>query len=164
MGVGLAAAVPTTAHACGGTFCDGGGGGPQAMPVDQTGETIVFAIDDTHVEAHIQIEYDPTTNAERFAWLIPVMAQPEFSVGSQQLFLNLQNATVPSFGFINNFEPCGFPDDDFGGGGGGCGASTSGGGNAPGGGDEGGDDGGTSGGGVEVVQRDQVGAFDIVVV
>lgn len=36
--VGVAAS-PRDAHACGGTFCDAG---PTSMPVDQTGENIVF--------------------------------------------------------------------------------------------------------------------------
>ncbi len=43
-----------SAHACGGTFCDSG---PQAMPVDQTGENILFVMDGTTVEAHVQIQY-----------------------------------------------------------------------------------------------------------
>jgi hypothetical protein len=63
--------APRLADACGGTFCDGG---PQVMPVDQTGETIVFWVDESgsepHTEAHIQIQYEG--DAERFAWIIPV--------------------------------------------------------------------------------------------
>ena len=60
----LAAAASTTpriAHACGGTFCDAG---PTGMPVDQTGENILFVLDDDAVETHIQIQYDPDTTAE----------------------------------------------------------------------------------------------------
>ncbi|MEM7152491.1 MAG: DUF2330 domain-containing protein [Myxococcota bacterium] len=159
----LVAATPRPADACGGTFCDAG---PQAMPVDQTGETIVFVLDETHVEAHIQIEYDPSTEAERFAWIIPVMNTPEFAVSSQQLMLNLQNSTVPSYGFSNFRDFC---DDDWGGEGGwddwdGC----DGGGAAPGGDSDaaggGGDDGATTGGGTEVISKQTLGAFDIAVV
>jgi hypothetical protein len=109
--VGLAlgaTASPRPAEACGGTFCDNG---PQPMPVEQTGETIVFVLDGAEVEVHIQIQYDPTTEAEQFAWLVPVTALPEFSVGSQQLFANLLAGTVPSYGLGNFFEPC---DDSFG--------------------------------------------------
>src|SRR5688500_5270700 len=80
-------ARPTPADACGGTFCDNGG--PRPMPVDQTGENIVFVVDEGYVEAHIQIQYDPNTEAAQFAWLVPVMGTPEFSVGSQQLVLDL---------------------------------------------------------------------------
>src|SRR6185295_1671829 len=42
------------ARACGGTFCDSG---PTAMPVDQTGENVLFVLDGTNVEAHVQIQY-----------------------------------------------------------------------------------------------------------
>jgi hypothetical protein len=59
---GLAWSVPDRADACGGTFCDSG---PNAMPVDQTGENILFVIDGTTVEAHIQIQYDPDTDGRQ---------------------------------------------------------------------------------------------------
>jgi hypothetical protein len=97
-------ADPPPAQACGGTFCDSG---PAPMPVEQTGETILFVLDGAEVEVHIQVQYDPTTEAERFAWVVPVTALPEFSVGSQQLFTNLLAGTVPSYGLGNWSEPCG---------------------------------------------------------
>jgi hypothetical protein len=88
--------APRLADACGGFFCDGG---PQIMPVDQTGETIVFWVDESgsepHTEAHIQIQYEG--DAENFAWIIPVTSVPEVMVGSQQLFDNMLQATVPTF-------------------------------------------------------------------
>ena len=109
----LQLAVPNDANACGGTFCDGGTPQqPMSQPVDQTGENIMFVVADGRVEAHIQIQYDPNTDAATFAWLIPVLATPEFSVGSQQLFTQLANATVPSYGYINQFDPCPPPDFD----------------------------------------------------
>jgi Uncharacterized protein conserved in bacteria (DUF2330) len=87
---------PTPAQACGGTFCDSG---PQVMPVDQTGESIIFWIDhsgsEPHTEAHIQIQYEG--DAENFAWIIPVTAVPEVFVSSQALFDNILQATVPTF-------------------------------------------------------------------
>ncbi len=86
------------AEACGGTFCDSG---PTAMPVDQTGENILFALNGTEVEAHIQIQYEGA--AERFAWVIPLPAVPVLEVGSQPLFGNLLNGTVPSYGFRTRF-------------------------------------------------------------
>ena len=150
-------ALPRPAAACGGTFCDNG---PQAMPVDQTGETIVFVMGGDYTEAHVQIDYDPNTDASKFAWLVPMTAVPEFAVGSQQLFLNLQNGTVPAFGFTQFFEPC-----DYGGEGGyyegGCTAasSASGGGGTGG----GGDDGGSTGDAPTVLLEATVGAFDVVV-
>jgi len=96
------------------------------MPVEQTGETILFVLDGAEIEVHIQIAYDPATEAAQFAWVVPVTALPEFSVGSQQLFSNLLAGTVPSYGLGNYFEPC---DDSFGEGGEGCdeGAGTGGG-------------------------------------
>jgi hypothetical protein len=108
-GLALAAwAVPRPAQACGGTFCDGG---PAPMPVEQTGETILFVLDGAQIEVHIQIQYDPTTTAEQFAWVVPVTALPEFSVGSQQLFANLLGATVPAYGLGSFSEPCEFGDE-----------------------------------------------------
>lgn len=83
------------ALACGGTFCDGG---PLAMPVDQTGENILFVVEDGMVEAHIQIQYEG--DAERFAWVLPLPAIPEaLRVGSEPLFRNLLNGSVPSYGY-----------------------------------------------------------------
>ena len=110
-------AVPSSAHACGGTFCDAG---PQSMPVDQTGENILFVIEDGRVEAHIQIQY--TGNPEQFAWIVPVMATPEVSVGSDQLFQNLLDATVPTF--VLNQRTEGDRGGGGGGGGVGCGLSA----------------------------------------
>jgi hypothetical protein len=110
VGLGLGAmAIPHPAEACGGTFCDGG---PAPMPVEQTGETILFVLDGAEVEVHIQIQYDPTTEAQQFAWVVPVTALPEFSVGSQRLFANLLDATVPSYGLGNWNEPCGGTFDE----------------------------------------------------
>jgi MYXO-CTERM domain-containing protein len=96
--------APTTAQACGGTFCDNG---PTAMPVDQTGENILFHLGDTSVEAHIQIQYDPDSGAEQFAWVIPVTAIPEFEVGSEFLFDAVLNASVPSYGLSTTSDICG---------------------------------------------------------
>ena len=163
--MGAVLLAPREAEACGGTFCDGGPQGPMSSPVDQTGENILFVIDQGTVEAHIQIQYDPNTDAEKFAWIVPVMAVPEFEVGSQALFLNLLNGTVPAYGYSTNFESCGGDfDDGWGGDWDGCDGT---GGNAAGdeGGldDGGGSDGGTSAGGTEVVAEATVGAFDIVV-
>jgi hypothetical protein len=95
----LAATLGTgRARACGGTFCDSG---PTAMPVDQTGENILFVMNGTEVEAHIQIQYQG--EAARFAWVIPLPAVPVLEIGSQPLFVNLLNGTVPSYGFRTRF-------------------------------------------------------------
>lgn len=104
--VGLA---PSTAEACGGTFCDNL---PQPMPIDQTGENILFVVDGPSVEAHIQINIDSQTEAEKFAWVIPVASMPEFDIGSDPLFNSLLAASVPRYSVTNTYE-CdqGFEDD-----------------------------------------------------
>lgn len=96
------ALTPTDADACGGTFCDAG---PTVMPVDQSGENILFVIEDGTVEAHVQIQYqgDP----EAFAWIVPVMAIPEIEAGSDALFQNMLAATVPTFQTTSVFDDCG---------------------------------------------------------
>src|SRR5688572_9301157 len=89
------------ARACGGTFCNTG---PTAMPVDQTGENILFVMDGQNVEAHVQIQYQGA--ADRFAWVVPMPEIPAVTVGSQLLFQNLLQATVPQYGFSSQFDSC----------------------------------------------------------
>jgi len=108
----LALLNPSPVEACGGTFCDTG---PNAMPVDQTGENILFVLDGTHVEAHIQIQYAPDGDVDKFAWVIPMQVLPEFSVGSEPLFQNLLAGTVPTYGYNTTVEPCDWGDDGGGG-------------------------------------------------
>lgn len=140
-------ALPHDAEACGGTFCDVG---PASMPVDQSGENILFVMGDGFTEAHIQIQYVPEPGVAKFAWVIPLMALPEFSVGSEPLFDQVLAGTVPSYGFQSQFT------------GGDCGGNGGSGGDSTGGfGDESGD--GTTGGGPEIVLHEIVGAFEITV-
>ncbi|WP_052546958.1 DUF2330 domain-containing protein [Enhygromyxa salina] len=144
--------LPSEAEACGGNFCDSG---PTTMPVDQTGENILFKIGEDYVEAHIQIQIDPDTNAEKFAWVIPVSSVPEFAVGSQFLFDNMLAGSVPNYGVQSQNDFCGDGGDDFGGEGG---ANSTG--------DDGGDPGdgdGDDGGGPNIVAKGSVGAFDYAV-
>jgi len=150
--------APTTARACGGFFCDVVGGVP--LPVDQTGENIIFAIDKAAntVEAHIQIQYmgDP----QKFGWVIPVTAVPDFAVGSELLFTNLLAATVPSYTFTS-VSDCQDNDRDIG-----CGvflAEQSGSDDSASDGSSGVSSGNDSGGGLNIVKREIVGAFEIVV-
>ncbi len=44
------------------------------MPGDQTGESALFMIEDGHVQAHLQIEYQGDPNS--FAWIAPVLGRP----------------------------------------------------------------------------------------
>jgi MYXO-CTERM domain-containing protein len=116
--------APAKAEACGGTFCDNG---PTPMPVDQTGEDILFIRDGNEIEVHVRIQY--TGEAERFAWMVPLQAVPEVSLGSEPLFRQLSASTIPVWSTSRTFmdpddQPApsttlGFvPDDDPGGGGG----------------------------------------------
>ncbi len=144
-------AGPQEAEACGGFFCDGG---PQPMPVDQTGEDIIFVMDEGEVEVHIRIEYEG--EAENFAWLIPVLSVPtDFNVGSEALFDNVKAGSVPTYGFTNQADDCSMDEDDFGdtdaAGGSGLGTGGS-------------DSAGDPDGGPVVLAEAQVGAYDITVI
>lgn len=145
--LGAFGASTEDAQACGGTFCDSG---PAAMPVDQSGENILFVMDGTSVEAHVQIQYQGS--AERFAWVVPMQAIPEVSVGSQLLFQNLLQATAPTYSVSSQNDQCGGGGNGAGGGlsldaGSGFGGSSSGG----------------TGGGTSVVYQKTVGAFEVTV-
>jgi MYXO-CTERM domain-containing protein len=140
--------APEQVEACGGTFCDTG---PTSMAVEQTGENILFILDGQNVEAHIQIQYDPNADADKFAWVIPMQVVPEFSVGSEALFQNLLAGTVPTYGYNTFLEQCG---DDGGEGDAGDGDGD------PGDGDSGDGDGD---GDPMVVFQDIVGAYEIAV-
>jgi hypothetical protein len=76
------------ALACGGFFCD-------TVPVDQAAERIVFAIDDVNrkVEVHVQITYQG--EADQFAWVVPVAANPELFTSVDDLFSRLSPLTMP---------------------------------------------------------------------
>jgi MYXO-CTERM domain-containing protein len=138
------AGEPRDALACGGTFCDTG---PRAMPVDQTGENILFVMEGGKVEAHIQIQY--RGDAARFSWILPVPALPQIEVGSDPLFAKLLAGTVPTFGYSTQRDFCG----GTGGSAGGAGAGGAGG--IP----PSFDAGASADGGVVIAQK-QVGAFE----
>ncbi|MGH1343891.1 MAG: DUF2330 domain-containing protein [Nannocystales bacterium] len=154
----LVLTTPQEANACGGTFCDAG---PTSMPVDQTGENILFVMGEDYTEAHIQIQYDPTAEAAEFSWVVPLTELPEFGVGSELLFDAVLSSSVPRYGFNSVFtgqscgedtgdtadgDPTGFPG---GGSSGGFGSDS---------------DGDTDdGGGVDILLEEVVGAFEIAV-
>lgn len=151
MSLGVAAAMtPTEAEACGGTFCDAG---PAAMPVDQTGENILFVMGEGYTEAHIQIQYDPDAEADEFAWVVPLQDVPTFAVGSQPLFDRILASTVPSYGFQTQFTGVACEDNDGNSGDGGGFGETGAGGDSTGGMDP----------GPEIVLQQIVGAFEITV-
>ena len=134
--------APTPAQACGGTFCDGG---PNPMPVDQTGEDILFVIDGDEIEAHVRIQYEG--EASRFAWVVPVQSVPSISVGSELLFQALGNGSRRTYNLQRTFEDGCAGDGD--------GDGDSGGGFVP--------TADMGSGGPDVVFEDTVGAFEVVV-
>jgi hypothetical protein len=118
----LPALTPAPAHACGGTFCDIPPPNQPPMPVDQSGENILFVVENNRVEAHVQIQY--TGNPERFAWVVPMPKKPKISAGSQALFDRLLQGTVPTFQVQNTaVTGCNRGNFSDSGGGIGCGAS-----------------------------------------
>jgi MYXO-CTERM domain-containing protein len=97
---GFALLAPRLVSACGGTFCDGNTLTP--MPVDQTGEDILFVREAGEIEVHIRIQY--VGEAERFAWVLPLPAVPEVSVGSEPLFAALSGQLGPVWSTSLSFE------------------------------------------------------------
>src|ERR1700732_4189663 len=79
-GAGTWPALASPAGACGGRFC-------QRIPVDQTGEKILFAADGHDVTAHVQIQYKG--EAKNFSWILPVPTPPKLDVGTDALFVAL---------------------------------------------------------------------------
>ncbi|HZS39172.1 MAG TPA: DUF2330 domain-containing protein [Polyangia bacterium] len=76
------------ASACGGFFCS-------RAPIDQSGEKILFAVDSSGIEVHVQISY--TGSDADFAWVVPTRQVPTLSVGSDAVFSALAQRTAPQF-------------------------------------------------------------------
>jgi hypothetical protein len=120
-------ALPAPALACGAFFCSRG------VPMDQSAERIVFAMDEGTVETHVQISYQG--EATRFAWIVPVPGVPDVGLSSGALFDAIDRWSRPRFTL--RFEREGDCEDvaDTGGGlGGGSNGATNGGGSNGGGG------------------------------
>ena len=99
----LLLALPSTAQACGGFFCNSG------SPIRQQGEQIVFTVGGGTVNATIQINY--AGEASDFAWVVPVASVPIIDVGPQQLFNDLRWRTDPYYSLIYDWEAdgdCGY--------------------------------------------------------
>jgi hypothetical protein len=90
----LALLVPRAASACGGFFCSN-------APVDQSGEKILFAVDELGIEAHVQIKYTGTDS--EFAWVVPVRQVPTLKLGVDQMFYIVDQMTRPVF-YLNWHE------------------------------------------------------------
>lgn len=81
------------AKACGGFFCNPGLFNGQ--PTIQTGERILFTVDDDNIRAYVQVYFDGP--AADFAWIVPVATVPDVGVGTDQVFTVLENMTRPQF-------------------------------------------------------------------
>jgi hypothetical protein len=134
--------APAVAQACGGFFC-------QNVPVDQTGENIVFVADGTTVQAFVQVQYQG--EATEFAWIIPTPSLPEVGVSSDAIFPYFAQ-TYRRAAYINTtyHGTCGSYcwDDQFAG----SDASVQ---------DSASADAGT--GGVEVIEQGQTGPYDFAI-
>lgn len=130
------------ALACGGFFCS-------QQPVLQTGEKIVFAVDEQNHTVDVIIEIRYAGTAEQFAWVLPLASAPlEMGVGTSRLFQRIDQQTAPRFSVRTSFDAnCFFPPSS----GGAQDASFS-------------RDAGSSGPAVVVLAEEQVGPYDSVVV
>jgi hypothetical protein len=151
-----------SARACGGLFCNNPPADPFApLPVAQTGENVVFAVDSaadgtTTVTAHIQILYSGP--ADKFSWVVPVDAVPQLGTGTDQLFTTLAQLTQPRFQPQYLVQGTCIDPPYYGTGAGGAAAGGFGGAAGTTG------AGGTSGGGVTVAFQGAIGPFDAAVI
>ena len=135
--------APDAASACGGFFC-------QNIPVDQTGENIVFVADGTTVQAFVQVQYQGA--ATEFAWIVPTPSLPTVGVSSDAIFPYFaQNYRRSAFLNTTFHGTCGSScwEDDFAS----SDASIQ---------DSASADAGT-GGGVEVIEQGQTGPYDFAI-
>ncbi len=105
----LMSAAP--AEACGGFFCS-------RVPVDQTGENILFVQEGDEIEAHVNILYQG--EAEDFAWIVPTPSRPEINISSQDVFARLDQTTGVRYSlnfldaecFVVPIDDAGMPEAD----------------------------------------------------
>ncbi|MER2565363.1 MAG: DUF2330 domain-containing protein [Myxococcaceae bacterium] len=75
-----------------------------AEVVVQAGERILFAVENGKVTAHIQIQY--AGEAKDFGWLLPLPNVPTLQVGTDELFVQLQATTNPTFLLTSRSKNC----------------------------------------------------------
>lgn len=90
-------ALPSTSFACGGFFC-------RLVPIDQAAEQIVFRQDGNQITAMVQIQF--VGESQDFSWVVPVPSTPEFDIGSNTAFTDLELATRPQFNLEFNGTQC----------------------------------------------------------
>jgi hypothetical protein len=87
-----ALSLPTAAVACGGLFCNGG---TAPVPVEQTGERILFEVDAELGTVSTTVDIAYTGDPVDFAWVVPVPATPSLDIVPEQVLATLDGATVP---------------------------------------------------------------------
>ena len=92
----LAAHAPR-AHACG-CFAPP----DPSVPIVQSGERILFSMEDGLVTSHIQIQY--SGEAEEFAWLVPLPAEPVLELSTDELFTQIITTTQPKYRLIREYK------------------------------------------------------------
>ncbi len=95
----LLATTTAAALACGGLFCNNN------APVDQTGEEIVFKVDEEtgRTTMHVNVAYEGPS--ESFAWVVPVNGLPDLFRGHSDLFWSLDLTTAPRYHTISQLDP-----------------------------------------------------------
>ena len=91
-----------------------------AEPIVQAGERILFAVRNGVVTAHIQVQY--AGDAKDFGWLLPLPSVPTLTVGSDELFTQLNAVTQPRYIVNSTFSSAGCGGGGFRGFGCGCAA------------------------------------------
>jgi hypothetical protein len=78
------------ARACGGFFCTN-------IPVDQSAERIIFAVNEAAgtIDAYVQINY--TGSPDQFAWVVPVPNPPQVDVADIATIDELDGLTRPNY-------------------------------------------------------------------
>ncbi len=122
-----------------------------SVPIVQSGENILFSMENGVVTAHIQVQYSGA--AKEFGWLVPLPSVPTMELGTDELFAQLISTTQPTYRLDREYVGnCPF-DPARGGGGFGAPSGTN---------DSAGGDGG-EGSGSPLVLRDSVGPYDYAV-
>lgn len=130
------------AAACGGFFCS-------TIPVVQSGERIIFAIDPLTGQSDVVINIFYSGAAEDFAWILPLPGAPlDISAGSSNAFVVADRLTAPRFNVTFREENCPVRDS----------------GNFVDAGAFAGADAGAPSGGVTLIQQEIVGPYDTVVI
>jgi len=80
--------LPAQVAACGGFFCT-------TVPVDQSGERVIFTIDEGTISTYVQINY--VGRAEDFAWVLPVPSVPTIETAEMSTFTDLDRLTRPQY-------------------------------------------------------------------